>query len=672
MLDQTFPKVNFVGKDGLQWFIGQVTTDESWRDFSIKYGYRAKVRILGAHPPGIEVKDEELPWAHFLTPSVFGSGKQFGGTSFALRGGETVVGFWLDGEDGQIPIIWGSLFSGQNEENAVAWEEVLKKGGSFFKPIDNPETLRLSAGNSRTDGGKTRNNGVTAPQRGETPDGGESRQSVQDEKPIVVSVAKECKAGQGFMSDVARVLASFVEVTNGLKEFKSGYIDPVLGLISDIPALIRQASSIISGAFASLFRLARKFLFEEIYKIVESIIDFLVPESFLKDIAIKKAVDTIFCVIENIIKGITNFVSDFLTQMIGKFANLPLCAAEGFIGGLINNITNQILKAIGPAMGAINDIVGGIGTFMSYVDKAVGYAQAGLKILSCEGDICPPEPYDWATNFGPVKKDVANFQNALNASGKLSNLNEDVQNTIGSWFGESEADIAAGGEAAQALAGGCNPYVLECGPPTIEIFGGGGLGAAANAVVNSFGNVVGVDMTDFGVGYSSNPFVSIVDSCGNGRGATATPVVEDGRVVNIIIDDPGNGYLPAPGTQLPEESTGGSSDTDGNDTIGEVDDISVISPGTGYSDGDTITGTGPDGEPIVIAPVLTEDGEIVGGTVKSGGFGIDTIPDLTINTSTGNGAFIRPVLKFTRVSKVKKRTIPSNAKLIRVVDCVAR
>ena len=670
MLDQTFPKVNFVGKDGLQWFIGQVTTDESWRDFSIKYGYRAKVRILGAHPPGIEVKDEELPWAHFLTPSVFGSGKQFGGTSFALRGGETVVGFWLDGEDGQIPIIWGSLFSGQNEENVVAWEQVLKQGGSFFKPIAHPQSLRLSAANSRIDGQSTEHNGVTQPHRNETPDGQTSRQKIHDDKPIVVSVAKECKAGKGFMSDVGRVLQSFIEITNGLKEYKEGYIDPVLGVISDIPRLISQASKIISGAFASLFRLARKFMFEEIYKIVENIIDFLVPESFLKDIAVKKAIDTIFCVIENIIKGIKDFIEQFLTEIIGKFANLPLCAAEGFVGGLINDVTNQILKAIGPAMGAINEIVGGVGTFMSYVDKAVGYAQAGLKFLSCEDDICPPEPYDWATNFGPVKKDVVNFQSALDISGKLGNLEGDVNQTIGSWFGESEDDIESGGEAAQALAGGCNPYVLECGPPTIEIFGGGGVGAAANAIVNSVGNVVGVDMTDFGVGYSSNPFVSIIDSCGNGQGATGTPVVEDGKVVNIIIDEPGNGYLPAPGTELPEGD--GASDTDGNDTIGEVDDIAVISPGNGYTDEDTITGTGPDGEPIVITPVLTEDGEIVGGVVKSSGFGIDSIPDLTINTSTGNGAFIRPVLKFTRVSKVKERTIPANAKLIRVVDCVSR
>ena len=50
MLEQRLSKIDFLGKDGFQWFIGQVTTDCSWRDYSLKNGYRAKVRILGRNP----------------------------------------------------------------------------------------------------------------------------------------------------------------------------------------------------------------------------------------------------------------------------------------------------------------------------------------------------------------------------------------------------------------------------------------------------------------------------------------------------------------------------------------------------------------------------------------------------------------------------------------------
>ena len=97
MLESSKVGINFAGKDGFYWFIGQVTADYAWRDKNnqnVELGYRAKVRILGHHPPesaeegGID--DEDLPWAHFLVSPQFGSGHNRGGTSFGLQGGETV------------------------------------------------------------------------------------------------------------------------------------------------------------------------------------------------------------------------------------------------------------------------------------------------------------------------------------------------------------------------------------------------------------------------------------------------------------------------------------------------------------------------------------------------------------------------------------------------------
>ena len=38
------------------------------------YGFRAKIRIIGKHPATNDIKDDELPWAHFLLPPTFGSG----------------------------------------------------------------------------------------------------------------------------------------------------------------------------------------------------------------------------------------------------------------------------------------------------------------------------------------------------------------------------------------------------------------------------------------------------------------------------------------------------------------------------------------------------------------------------------------------------------------------
>ena len=66
-------------------------------------------------------------------------------------------------------------------------------------------------------------------------------------------------------------------------------------------------------------------------------------------------------------------------------------------------------------------------------------------------------------------------------------------------------------------AGPCNSGILVCGPPTITIFGGDGIGGLANAVINRSGNIIGAQVLDGGFGYTQEPYVVIKDACGNGR-----------------------------------------------------------------------------------------------------------------------------------------------------------
>ena len=69
----------------------------------------------------------------------------------------------------------------------------------------------------------------------------------------------------------------------------------------------------------------------------------------------------------------------------------------------------------------------------------------------------------------------------------------------------------------------------ECGPPTIQIFGGGGIGAAGNPIVGNDGAILAVDIIRGGNGYQYPPLVSARDICNYGSGATFTTVI--GEVV---------------------------------------------------------------------------------------------------------------------------------------------
>jgi hypothetical protein len=69
----------------------------------------------------------------------------------------------------------------------------------------------------------------------------------------------------------------------------------------------------------------------------------------------------------------------------------------------------------------------------------------------------------------------------------------------------------------------------ECGPPSIQIFGGGGIGAAGNPIVGNDGAILAVDIIRGGNGYQYPPLVSARDICNYGSGATFTTVI--GEVV---------------------------------------------------------------------------------------------------------------------------------------------
>ena len=49
-----------------------------------------------------------------------------------------------------------------------------------------------------------------------------------------------------------------------------------------------------------------------------------------------------------------------------------------------------------------------------------------------------------------------------------------------------------------------------CGPPTLKFFGGRGIGASANPVVDSNGNLIAVDLVSGGFGYITPPQVQVL------------------------------------------------------------------------------------------------------------------------------------------------------------------
>ena len=74
-----------------------------------------KVRILGYHPYSVvELPNKDLPWAQCLLSTTAGSGARNQATSVKVAPGDTVFGFFLDGDNAQVPVIIG-LFGRTNQ-----------------------------------------------------------------------------------------------------------------------------------------------------------------------------------------------------------------------------------------------------------------------------------------------------------------------------------------------------------------------------------------------------------------------------------------------------------------------------------------------------------------------------------------------------------------------------
>ena len=133
---------------GFNWWIGQIPDDSTWRDNIIPgkfdnkeqvegWGRRYKVRIIGLHDQGeATLASDQLPWAQVMYPITAGGGQGEVYQTPGIRQGNFVFGFFMDGPDGQVPVIMGIL--GNNTQTALVMATSLKGSSpkaNNFSPI---------------------------------------------------------------------------------------------------------------------------------------------------------------------------------------------------------------------------------------------------------------------------------------------------------------------------------------------------------------------------------------------------------------------------------------------------------------------------------------------------------------------------------------------------------
>ena len=459
--------------------------------------------------------------------------------------------------------------------------------------------------------------------------------------------------GTSEMSKINTQLQKFFTVLKGIKKYADLYVNGTINKIQNLTALIRSTSQIIGAVLKILVNRLRDFLIDKIRAGIEDLIHMILPTVLksIKNTIIQTVIDNIFCAFKDVISNLANLVGDFLFEMIGKIVNVPFCAAQQFTNALVNNVAAIVDQAVGPILDQINDVLGGVTKIIGNVFQALDYI-LGFEAFLCAKPNCPEIKKFKASPWGgPSQSQIDDFAGFLSPP-SAGDLIEDATKFIDGIeiFGKPLGDSA--GTIPSDITK-CDPSAYKCGPPSIEIFGGGGVGAVAEAVVDNIGRTIGVNLINGGSGYTRPPFVSFVDGCEDTFTSGYSVISEsgssgsNGEVIDIILTTTPVAPPTDGRTEFdPPSDTGQPS---GNDFVVCLEGFRILDTGIGYTTNDNIIIT-PDIPGLEATVQMTEFGQIVSIQIGTNACGLPGYPDIEINSPTGEGAIIEPILSFTRVS----------------------
>lgn len=582
MLENPLLKTHFIGRDGYVWWIGQIPKQKNWIDNIAErptesndefkgFDYRYKVRIIGYHPPEVEeLSDEDLPWATVLFPVTAGSGQGGASQSPNLRQGMFVHGFFLDGEDAQQPVITGVF--GVNQYAEV--ERDMGPLGPFklfsgHDSTDSSNPVPKSSLPVNQDQASTDDVVIESTiAQDQDVSGADLEADTDDKIPEENDKPPECDLDR--KDNIQTILKNALNrkqrlekakkdwkkkistTTDGLKIDVTGALKGISNIEKEIDREMAVAQERITGQVKRITDGIQRNISEKINSTLAKSYASLPQSQLFKAKKLgDKAFDDLSCAFRNIQANLFKMVGNFLKNAVNKLINGPLCAVNNFVGSLLARVSGVIDGAVGSILGPIKSFLSSVGGVSDIVDDLTDVATSAMSFLSCAAAPSCDEVTAWNQSLGVDAPDILGTLDIPGALFKAKEIYSGIKNSFGKFknIGDSIKSAVEGADFSDVIGDAvqsCNVGPLRCGPPTIQFFGGGGSGAAGNAIIGAAGTLLGVDVILPGSGYTDIPFVSFKDSCGKGAGASGIAVVEDGQVVNVIMEETGTGYIPAP------------------------------------------------------------------------------------------------------------------------------
>ena len=416
MIQEFLSQTNFAGRDGFYWWIGQIETEKGTQQKNSDDRY--KVRIVGQHLKDCNaVAHDDLPWAIVMMPAT--APRREGNTDYEsvkYKSGDWVIGFFLDGKDGQRPVILGSIGQQVNATQNINKDKPSTAPclafTTFLDPDVNPQTGIPSQQNSSiqqsgTDGtkGGTNPSGSKPDLRGNVNASNDTASTAllgtkccnSDTNPggqyfcVEVSDAK-CTDATNDQSKMQQILTDlFSNVSNNSGSFGQAitskytgklynYVGLAQGYINKLNSLMSLSVARIKGEVFALIKQGSKEILD--FLLTTEVIDTDATTAAINAAAaagkdtstvkpVKKRVGRmsgltqwlndqlkqVNCQIADLDKRLMDFLTDLIFGYLDQAFNAARCLIDSIVQDILNQISSFLDSLLSSILGPLQDLL---------------------------------------------------------------------------------------------------------------------------------------------------------------------------------------------------------------------------------------------------------------------------------------------------------------------------
>ena len=409
---------NFVGKDGFFWWVGEVEDNEDPMEIG-----RVRVRVLGYYTnvrggTTADLPTKELPWAVVMQHTCQPGNDKQGESSGQLQPGAIVMGFFMDGESAQMPIVIGVMRI--NKDNKSKDKKQFAFTGETMEPgvAPNAATLHPSAPNdvnarTKAEGyiRNSDNNSVSLPGSKTGKAGGKGSpdgiQSAQGLNGSGTNPAKPSNPTKPFATangvggpwksldyELSYLVEDIADTAGTLIKGESGdFLDIVSGKLVTAKELTWKVQNFLGSVFAQVVSAIRQSVANLAESLsLASLVSGALGIPYATFAAVQAAITAILkslCTIDNQllsyisdpIGSLTNKLNSFLDGLIDK-ASMIVQGVQDTIDSVVCSV-NKILDSIQDLVSTVTGIVDGIDQAKEIIEAW----KAGSGIFSAGTDL---------------------------------------------------------------------------------------------------------------------------------------------------------------------------------------------------------------------------------------------------------------------------------------------